>query len=90
MSKIKVKNPVGRDCRAFYADTIFGDRVRRIDRDFVVGMIADFDGQIIIVKIDIKVRQDEPVANPLPDDPGHLISVDLDDGIFHLDLGHVR
>jgi hypothetical protein len=24
----------------------------------------------------------------LPDDPGHFVAIELDDGVLHLDLGH--
>jgi hypothetical protein len=33
---------------------------------------------------------DQLVLDELPDDPGHLVAVHLDDGILHLDLRHMR
>ena len=42
-----------------------------------------------VVELDIEVGEDQPLADPLPDDPRHLVAVDLDDGVFYLDLGHV-
>jgi hypothetical protein len=31
---------------------------------------------------------DELVLNLLPDDPGHLVAVEFDDGVGHLDFRH--
>src|SRR5258705_259762 len=33
-------------------------------------------------------RPRQPVLDELPDDPRHLVAVELDDGIGYLDLGH--
>jgi hypothetical protein len=79
---------VGRDRRAFYADAILLDRVRRIDGDLVVGRIAGFDAQIIIFQVDIEIGQYQAFADPFPDDPGHFVAIEFDDGVFHLDFCH--
>ena len=41
------------------------------------------------MQVDVEIGQDQPLADPLPDDPGHLVAVELDDRVLHLDLGHV-
>jgi hypothetical protein len=64
------------------------DRLRRLDRDPVVGLVALFDAEVEIDEVDIEVGLDQPFADPLPDDAGHLVAVELDDGVLHLDLGH--
>ena len=80
---------IGRDRRALYPDAIFLDRVGRIDGDLVVGLVALFNRQIIVFQIDVEIGQNEPLADPLPDDAGHFVAVEFNDRVFHLDLRHV-
>ena len=47
-----------------------------------------FDAEIVIIEIDVEVREDQALADPLPDDPRHLVAVELDKRGLHLDLGH--
>src|SRR5208282_4013883 len=65
------------------------DRVRGVDRDLVVGGVAVLHGKVVVLQLDIQVGQDQLVLDVLPDDPGHLVAVEFDDGVRHLDLGHV-
>src|SRR6202034_3762841 len=64
------------------------DGVRRVDGHLVVGGIPVLDGQVVVIELDIQVGQDQLVLDEVPDDPGHLVAVYLDDGIHYLDLGH--
>jgi hypothetical protein len=41
-------------------------------------------------KIDVEVGMDQLVFDELPDDPGHLVAIHLDDGIFDFDLHHLK
>ena len=70
---------VGRDRRAFDADAMLLDRIGRIDGDLVVGRVAILDRQVVIEEVDVEIGQDQPLADPLPDDPRHLVAVELDD-----------
>jgi hypothetical protein len=79
---------VGRDRRALNADAMFLDRIGAVDRDLIVGLVALLDREVIIFEVDVEIGEDQAFANPLPDDPRHLIAVNLDDGGFHLDLSH--
>jgi hypothetical protein len=45
-----------------------------------------FDAEIVIFQIDVEIGQDQPFANPFPDDPGHFIAVDSTTGFFTLIL----
>jgi hypothetical protein len=67
---------------------MLADRVGRVDRDPVVGLVTLLDAEIVIDEIHVEIGQDQPLTDPLPDDPGHLVAVELDDGVLHLDLGH--
>jgi hypothetical protein len=53
------------------------------------GLVALLDREVVILQIDVEVGQDQPFADPLPDDAGHLVAVHFDDGIRYLDLRHV-
>ena len=46
------------------------------------------DAEVVVLQIDVEVRKDQLVLDELPDDPGHLVAVELDDGVLHLDLRH--
>jgi hypothetical protein len=81
---------VGSDRRALHANAVLLDRIRRVDRDLVVGRVAVLDGKVVVEKVHVEIRLDQPLANPLPDDPRHLVAVELDDRVLHLDLGHVH
>ncbi|MNN18816.1 hypothetical protein D3C81_1320350 [compost metagenome] len=79
---------VRRDGGALDADPVLLDGVSRVDGDLVVRGVTAFHAQIVVVQLQIKVREDQLVLDPLPDDPGHFVAVDVHDGIGDLDLGH--
>ena len=62
--------------------------VRRVNRDLVVCGIAMLHTKVVVLKIDVEVRQDEAVFDELPDDASHLISVEFNYWIINLDLCH--
>src|SRR6185437_3148116 len=76
------------DRGALDPDAVALDGVRRVHRHLVVGLVAVLDGQVEVLEVDIQVGQDQLVLDEVPDDPRHLVAVDLDDGIRYLDLGH--
>ena len=79
---------VGGDGGAFDADAMLLDRMGRIHRDLVVGGVAVLHRQVVVVQLDVQEREDQLVLDPLPDDAGHLVAVDVHDGIGDLDPGH--
>ena len=81
---------VRRDGRAFDANAGGLDRMRRVDRDLVVGRVAILDREIVVLEIDVQIGMDKLVANQLPDDARHLVAVEFDDRIRDLDLGHLK
>src|SRR5258708_6272590 len=49
--------------------------------------VAVLDAQVEVLQVDVEVGQDQLVLDELPDDPGHLVAVEFDDGVRDLDLG---
>jgi hypothetical protein len=79
---------VRRDGGAFHADAVLLDGQRRIHRHLVVGLVAVFDAEVEVFEVDVQVGQDQLLFDETPDDAGHLVAIQFDDGGFHLDLGH--
>src|SRR6185312_10553786 len=79
---------VGRDGGAFHRDAVALRRIRRVDGDLVVRRVAVLDAEVVVLEVHVEVREDQLLADALPDDPRHLVAVHLDDGVLHLDLGH--
>ena len=76
------------DGRTLDADPELLDRVGRVDGDLVVGLVATLHAQIVVLQVHVEVRQDQPVLDERPDDAGHLITIELDDGGLDANLGH--
>ena len=61
----------------------------RVERDLVVGGVALRDPEVEVEELDVEVGQDQLLLDERPDDPGHLVAVELDDRVLDLDLRHV-
>jgi hypothetical protein len=72
---------VRRDGGALDAHAVPLDRIGGVDGDLVVGRVAVLDGQVVVVKLNLEVRQDQLILDELPDDPRHFIAVELNDGV---------
>ena len=77
---------VGGDGGALDADRVLLDGLCSIERDLVVGLVAVRQAQVVVLEVDVEVWVDEAVLDLLPDDAGHLVAVQLDDGVLDLDL----
>ncbi len=66
----------------------FLDRIRRVDGDMIVCRVPVLHREVVIFEIDVEIGQNEFLADVAPDDPGHLIAIEFDDGIGDLDLAH--
>src|SRR5690606_7456641 len=78
------------DGGALDAHAVLPDGVGGVNGDLVVGGIAVLDAEVVVLQVDVEVGKDQLVLDELPDDPGHLVAVKLDDGPLHLDLGHAN
>ncbi len=81
---------IRRDGRALHGDAVLFGRFGRVDGDLVVGGVAVLDRQVVILQVDVEIRQDQALLDERPDDPGHLIPVHFDDGVCNLDDGHEK
>src|SRR6185437_8413956 len=79
----------GNGC-ALHTHADFLDHLGGVDGDLILGLVAMFDTEIVIEKVDIEIRMYEFVFNQLPDDASHLVAVELDDWIFDLNFRHVE
>lgn len=77
---------VRRDGGTLDANRVLLDGLGGIEGDLILGLIAILESQIVVLEVDVQVREDELVLDVLPDDAGHLIAVQLDDGVLDLDL----
>ena len=79
---------VRRDGGAFDRDADLLGRFGGVDGDLVAGLVALLDAEIEIHQVDVEIGVDQLVLDVLPDDPGHLVAVHLDDGVGNLDFRH--
>jgi len=79
---------VGRDGGALHAHAVLADGVAGVDGHLVAGGVAVLDAEVVVLQVDVEVRQDQLVLDERPDDAGHLVAVELDDRVLDLDLGH--
>ena len=85
---------IRRDRRAFDADTMLLYRVSAIDSHLVISLIAILDTEVVILKIQIKIRKNQLLFDEGPDDASHLVAIELDDGssdfnLVHLEILHI-
>jgi hypothetical protein len=73
---------------AFDADAMLLDRIGGVDGDLIVGLVAVFHPKVVVFEFYIEERVDELVLDVLPDDPGHFVAIEFDDGVGHLDFCH--
>jgi len=61
-------------------------RVGGVDGDAIRRGVAVLDREVVVLEVDVEVREDQPILDVLPDDPRHLVTVELDDRRADLDL----
>ncbi len=79
---------VGGDGGALDAHAVLQDGVRRVDGDLVVGLVAIFDAEVVVIELEIEIREDEAVFDERPDNAGHFIAIKVDDRGGYFDLLH--
>src|SRR5690554_537920 len=79
---------IGGDGGAFDANAMLLDGMGSINGDLVIGSVPALDREVIIFDRQIEIGMDEFVLDRLPDDPGHLIAVEIDDRVGDFDFAH--
>ena len=77
---------IRRDRGALHADAMLEDRVRGVDRHLIARCLAVLDREVVVLQLEIEIREDELVLDELPDDASHLVTIELDDRTDDLDL----
>jgi hypothetical protein len=81
---------VGGDGGALDRNPVFLGGLGRFERNLIVGGVPVLDAKVKVLEVDVEVGQNQLLADLLPDDPGHLVPIHLDDRVFHSDLRHER
>jgi len=79
---------IRRDGGAFDADPALFDRLGGIERHPVGGGVTVLDGQVIGTQVDFQIGENQLFFDEFPDDAGHLVAIEFDDGIFDGDAAH--
>ena len=77
---------VGGDGGAFDADAVFLDGFCGFDGDGVVGGIAVGETEVEVFEGDVEIWVDEFAFDVGPDDAGHFVAIEFDDGVFDGDF----
>jgi hypothetical protein len=77
---------VGGDGGTLDADLALLNSFGGIEGDFVVSFISVLDAEVEVLNVEIEERMNQLVFNVLPEDSGHLITVQLGHGVGHLDF----
>lgn len=67
-------------------DIVLKDGVGGVNSDFVIRLVAVLNAQVVFDDGDVDVRDDKTVLNVAPDNAGHLVAVQRDDGLVDLDF----
>lgn len=86
--------------RTFDANVVLQDRLGRLHSYFVICLVTVLNAQIVVLDVNVQVGKDELnikkywqkyfnaylVLDFLPNNPGHLIAIQIHDGVFHHNL----
>lgn len=78
---------VGCDGSALDTHLVLFDGLGSLDGDLVVGSITVLHTEVVVLELDIQEGKNEVLANLVPDDTRHLVTVELNDRVGDLDLG---
>src|SRR5699024_3923559 len=54
------------------------------------GGVTVLDAQVVVLEVNVEVGVDQALLDELPDDPRHLVTVELDNSADNLDLRHTE
>ena len=80
---------VRRDRGAFDPDPAGLDGMGGLDCDPVLGQVAIVDAEIEVEQGEVEIRNEQLLLDQLPNDPRHLVPVEVGDRVLHFDLVHL-
>ena len=80
---------IRRDRRALHRHAVLLRRLRRLKRHAVIRLIPVRKPQVIILRLQIHIRQQQLLLDPFPENPCHLIAVHLNKRCRHTNLIHL-
>ena len=75
------------DGSALDADLAGLDSLSSLDGDLIVSGVTVLDAQIEVLDVQVQVRSNQLILDELPDDSGHLVTIELNNGLGNSDLG---
>ena len=73
---------------ALDANPVLLDGVSGIDGDLVIGLVALFDAEVVVLERQIEVRVNEAVLDELPNDARHFVAIEFNDNALNLNFFH--
>mmetsp|Transcript_21210 Transcript_21210/g.36159 ORF Transcript_21210/g.36159 Transcript_21210/m.36159 type:complete len:252 (+) Transcript_21210:550-1305(+) len=77
---------IWRNRGAFDCHAMFQRRVRRIDRDLIVGGVTTLQSQIKVIQFHINKRKNDLFTNTFPNNSCHFITIHFNNWIFNIDF----
>jgi len=77
------------DGGALDSNLVLLDGCGAIQSNLVVGLISVLHTKVIILNLEVQVGKNQLILDPLPNNPGHLITIHFHHRVIHLDLGHL-
>lgn len=71
---------------AFDSDLVLQHCVGAVNSNLIVSSVSVFDGQVVVFGLDVDVGVDVLLLDPVPNNLGHLVSVNVDNGASNFDF----
>lgn len=72
---------IGCDSGAFDPDFTVFNGLSSINGNLIIGLISMLDSEVKILDVEVQKREDKFVFDRLPNDSGHLVSIELDNRV---------
>ena len=77
---------IGGDGGAFNSDFALFDSLSSFNGDLVISSISVLHSKIKVLNLDVEERENEVVFDGLPDDSGHLVTIEFSDRVGDFDF----
>ena len=92
LSQIELLNTIsiGSNCCTFDSHLVFQDSFSAVNRDLIFCLVTVCDTQVVVLLLDINVWVDVLVFDPIPDNAGHFVSINVNDWLSNMDFSEGR